>query len=252
MDGTRCIAFIYGRHVRLQNRRLQDISRNFPEITAHLKKLRKRAIIDAELVVFNDGKPSFSLLQQRNHLEDRAKIEILSKTHPAALVAFDILQSEETPLIHEPLRQRKDRLHGFIANKSHPFLLESEFIVKEGMRFFDEVSRLGLEGMMAKGSHSPYLIGKRSRHWLKVKTVKTEECIILGYIAKNNAIGSLVLGLEQNGEIQYIGKAEAGFGGELGRRLFDLLIMLKSAKNCSSMVKCLFNQPVCCCLCLFN
>ena len=227
-DGTRCIAFINGSNVRLQNRRLQDISQNFPEITAYLKKLRKRAILDGELVVFDEGKPSFSLLQQRVHLQDRHKIEILSKTRPAALVAYDILQRNESLLIHAPLMQRKKRLHDFIGKKRHPFLLESEFIVGEGIRFFEEVAGLGLEGMMAKTRHSRYLIGKRSRHWLKVKAMKTEECIIIGYIVKNNALRSLVLGLQQNGKIQYIGKAGTGFGGELGRKLFDLLGMLKS------------------------
>jgi len=227
-DGSRCIAFIDRSHVRLQNRALQDISKNFPEIIAYLKKLRKRAILDGELVVFDEGKPSFSLLQQRRHLEDFPKIEILSKTHPATLVAFDIIKSNELVLIHQPLSERKKGLHDFIGNKRHPFLLESEFIVREGIRFFNEVSKLELEGMMAKRRDSLYFIGKRSRHWLKVKAMKTEECIILGYVAKNNTIHSLMLGLEQNGDIQYIGKSGAGFSGELGRKLFDLLLMLKS------------------------
>jgi len=227
-DGTRCIAFIDGSHVRLQDRRLQDISPKFPEVTAYLKKLRKRAILDGELVVFHEGKPLFSLLQQRNHLQDRAKIEILSKNLPATFVAFDIIQSKELLLIREPLTERKKRLHDFMGNETHPFLLESEFVFGEGISFFENVSSLELEGMMAKVRHSHYLIGKRSRHWLKVKAMKIEECVILGYMDKNNAVGSLVLGLQQSGEIQYIGKAGTGFSGELGRRLFDLLLMLKS------------------------
>jgi len=227
-DGSRCIAFLDRSHVRLQNRALQDISKNFPEIIAYLKKLRKRAILDGELVVFDEGKPSFPLLQQRRHLEDFPKIEILTKTHPATLVVFDIIKSNELMLIHQPLSERKKRLHDFIGIERHPFLLESEFIVREGISFFSGVSKLELEGMMAKRIDSHYLIGKRSRHWLKVKVMENQECIILGYSVKNNTIHSIILGLKQNGDIQYIGKSVAGFSGELARKLFDLLKMLQS------------------------
>ncbi len=129
-DSTRCIAFINHGYVRLQNRRLQDFSYRFPEITGYLKNLRKRAILDGEVIVLREGKPSFSLIQQRDHLQDQVKIEILSKTHPAILVVFDILQDIKTPLIHEPLMRRKDRLHHFLGEKLHPFLLDAETIAK--------------------------------------------------------------------------------------------------------------------------
>ena len=227
-DGIRCIAFINGKHVRLQNRGLQDISNNFPEVTAYLKRLRKHGILDGELVVFHEGKPSFSLLQQRNHLRDRTKIEFQSKTHPATLVAFDIIQFKELLVTHEPLTQRKKRLHDFIGNKKHPFLLKSEFIVGEGISFFKEITSIELEGMMAKAKDSHYLIGKRSRHWFKVKAFKIQEFVILGYIAINNRIRKLVLGLRRNDKIQYVGKVGTGFSDELGKKLFELLLMVKS------------------------
>ena len=42
-------------------------------------------------------------------------------------------------------------------------------VVGEGERFFAEVERIGLEGMVAKKVNSVYASG-RSRDWLKIKT----------------------------------------------------------------------------------
>ncbi len=88
-DGTRCLAFVdveKGR-VRLQNRRLLDITYRYPELKL-LEAVERNAILDGEIVVIKDGKPSFPLLQKREHVDSRFKIEILSKTIPAVYVSL--------------------------------------------------------------------------------------------------------------------------------------------------------------------
>jgi len=120
-DGTRCIAFVdvERESVRLQNRRLMEIAYRYPEIVESLLEFSKtNAVFDGEIVVFKDGKPSFHLLQQREHVESRIKIEILSKKIPSVYIVFDLLYTSETPnskkskgwLINEPVEKRKDAL----------------------------------------------------------------------------------------------------------------------------------------------
>jgi ATP-dependent DNA ligase len=69
-DGTRCIAFVDRKNVRLQNRRLLDITYRYPEfheLNKHLKV--KSAVFDGEIVILKEGIPNFEKLQQREHTE---------------------------------------------------------------------------------------------------------------------------------------------------------------------------------------
>ena len=45
----------------------------------------------------------------------------------------------------------------------------TDHVVGEGERFFEEIERIGLEGMVAKKVDSFY-VGGKSRDWLKIKT----------------------------------------------------------------------------------
>ena len=88
-DGERAIAFVEnGKIVRLQNRRLQDVSTRYPEIIGSSIEA-KEAILDGEIVFLDrDGKPSFSKLAQRSHVQDPFKIRLLSKAMPVTYVTF--------------------------------------------------------------------------------------------------------------------------------------------------------------------
>jgi ATP-dependent DNA ligase len=74
---------------------------------------------------------------------------------------------------------------------------------------------MGLEGIMAKQRHSPYLPGKRSDSWLKIKTRQTLECVIIGYTRgkgdRESRFGALHLAQAQGDELKYLGKVGAGF-----------------------------------------
>lgn len=48
-------------------------------------------------------------------------------------------------------------------------LCYTDHVIGQGERFFAEVERIGLEGMVAKKIDSVYVSG-RSREWLKIKT----------------------------------------------------------------------------------
>lgn len=68
---------------------------------------------------------------------------------------------------------------------------------------------------MGKALDSPYLVGQRSRHWLKIKTRGTATCVIVGYLpgrgARGQTFGSLALATEDPGGWRFRGMVGSGF-----------------------------------------
>ena len=194
-DGIRCLSFIEDGRLRLQNRHLIDISDRYPEL-ACLRELPAGTVIDGEIVVLEHGRPSFQKLQQRDHLLDPTRIEILSKRMPVTLMAFDLLYVRGRRITGQPLTERCQRLIDLVGRLSHPLVIAPDYIVGHGIEFFTGIVRHKLEGMMAKRIDSPYLIGKRSSDWLKVKVVETAEFEVIGCVPMRGekAIRVLLLG----------------------------------------------------------
>jgi DNA ligase D-like protein (predicted ligase) len=212
-DGTRCLLFKKGREIRLQNRRLEDITARYPELQALAREIKaKNAVLDGELVVLSEGRPHFGKLQQREHLTDLLKINLLARQLPAAYITFDILCLNDRECLAAPLTARKELLQETIT--ASPYLLESRYILEKGLAFFKETVARGFEGVMAKSLHSPYLLGKRSRYWLKIKPRGTMVCWIIGYTkgrgARKSLFGALALATLEEGRWVYRGRVGSG------------------------------------------
>ncbi len=89
-DGMRALAYIDAGGYRMVSRHGNDITDQFPELGS-LANLPPGTVLDGELVVLRDGKPSFSLLQTRAPLCCQHKIRTLARTTPATYVVFDQL-----------------------------------------------------------------------------------------------------------------------------------------------------------------
>lgn len=74
LDGIRCLAYIESKSVVLQNKRHKDVTAIYPELSQMNKCVKRRVILDGELVVLNkDGKPDFYALQRRSLMTDSFK-----------------------------------------------------------------------------------------------------------------------------------------------------------------------------------
>jgi len=211
-DGSRTLAFI-GEKLRLQNRRLLSITHRYPELKLRDDVNARETILDGEIVVTKDGKPDFGMLQTREHVGDELRIELLSQTTPATFIAFDLLYLDGRSLVDIPLMERRARLEKIVTES--PRLLLSRYIETHGRRYFEEVKKLGLEGAMAKRKRSTYQVGKRSRDWLKLKAVKTTDCVIVGYTPgegwRSGYFGALAIGAYSEGKLEFMGKVGTGF-----------------------------------------
>ncbi len=221
-DGTRCIAFIRDKKVKLQNRRLLDITRRYPELHTIYKNLDAReAILDGEIVVLSEGVPDFNKLQYREHAEDEFKVKLLSDLIPAFYIVFDILFLNGSKLTEKTLEERKMLIENNLVEGER--IIISSYVKKYGKKLFKEAINKGFEGIMAKHIESKYIIGERSKYWLKIKKKRTLDCIICGYTEgeglRKDYFGSLILGCYRKGKLSHVGQVGTGFDEGLLRIL---------------------------------
>jgi DNA ligase D-like protein (predicted ligase) len=224
-DGTRCLAFIERDKLRLQNRRFLEMRDRYPEL-AGLMKLPAGTLLDGEIVILADGSVSFKKLQEREHLTNPFRIELARQRLPALFIAFDLLYLRGHSLLEQPLLARREQLSRLVENLSDSHVAHSDFILKFGRRYFEAVERRGLEGIMAKRIDSPYLPGKRSPNWLKIKVAQTREFEIIGYVPREgaNVVSALLLGERHGRSLVFRGKVGSGFTEDQRRQFFQDLV----------------------------
>ena len=202
-DGIRAVIFASPKKVIVQSRNKVDISSLFPELQSIKKLVKNDTIFDGEIVAFKDGLPSFSKLQERNHLKNSYKITKESEENPIVFVCFDILYDKKD-ITNLTLLERKDILKKF---KENEYFLKNKFIDTYGKDFFKEIKKKHLEGIIAKRKDSTYKINTRSDVWLKIKNLNIDNFFIGGYIKSNKTnIISLLLGEIRNDSLYYVGK----------------------------------------------
>lgn len=235
LDGTRAICYIdkEKKEVRLLNRRFKFFQKNYPELLRLYEDVNaNKVILDGEVVVFKQGKPDFTSLQTREHVDESTRIELLSKLMPATLVVFDILHKDGEDLIDKPLIERKKILEKVVRESNRVVL--SAYVIGNGKKFFEEVRKKGLEGVVAKRLNSTYQIGKRGKDWLKIKYLKTLDCVICGYTLgtgwREKYFGALILGCYHQGKLRHVGRVGTGLDEKGYAELAEMLHKLRTDK----------------------
>jgi bifunctional non-homologous end joining protein LigD len=210
-DGFRVETAVDGRTVRLWTRGQQDAARYFGAFLEPPTWISARqAIVDGEVIALDDnGEPDFALLQERIKGRGRGGI-----ANPFLYEVFDLLWLEGRSLLGEPLEERRRLLQSVL--RTDPRVRMSEHIERDGLAFFEAARVRGLEGIMAKDRRSPYEPGKRTLAWQKVKIRPEQELVVGGWTrgtGKAVDLGALLVGVYEDGALQYAGKVGAGFTG---------------------------------------
>ncbi len=221
-DGTRGIDFVSKVKNTIQNRKNVNITSRYPDINVELSGVDE-AILDGEIVCFNNGKPCFNDLQHREHLQYDWKIKEAKKIYPASYVIFDVLNIDGTDIRGMELIERKELLNEIVVESDNVII--SDYIMKDGKKYFEKAVDMELEGIMGKSIHSTY-VGKRSNSWLKIKKEVTMDCIICGITAgdgkREGSFGALILGAYHDGKLIHVGKAGTGLSDDRIMSLLDL------------------------------
>lgn len=203
LDGCRCIAYCDGNGVDLRNKRDRKLLAQFPEMEEIHQNCHSRCILDGELIVPVNGRPDFYQLQKRTLSADPFKIKLASTRHPAAFVAYDILYADGKELAELPLMKRKEILAKTVTESMK--LSVSRYIDTQGKALFEMAKEQRLEGVVGKKKSSLYWFGKRTKEWNKVKWMKDEDFVCIGYIPKEQGMTSLVLAkYDDKGQLRII------------------------------------------------
>jgi DNA ligase D-like protein (predicted ligase)/DNA ligase D-like protein (predicted 3'-phosphoesterase) len=219
-DGFRAVAYVE-EPFSLRSRSGKELKQNFPELQ-QITGLAKNVVVDGEIVVMAEGIPDFQALLKRGQAASPGEINRQLQRTPAVYIVFDILEKDGKPLVDVPLMERKIILKD--ALKEGTNVLLCDYIEEKGEAYFKLVLEKGLEGVVAKKKDSCYEEGMRTGNWLKIKKLKTADCVIFGYTCGENVraetFGALVLGLydEQQRPV-YVGKVGTGFTEEMLRIL---------------------------------
>ena len=223
-DGIRAIVFASPKKVSIYNRHAVEITDLYPELQEIKNLVKKETIFDGEIVLMKNGKPSFLNLQARAHLKDFRKIKYLSNKNPVLFVAFDILY-EGNNLIDKSLIERKKVLSKF---KENSVFAKVFYVLNDGIKLYNEVKKIELEGIVAKDINSKYLINTRSDNWLKIKNWQEERFYVGGFIFKEKLpTVSLLLGEFKDNKLYYVGKVVMA----KKRSFYETLKKMKNIKN---------------------
>lgn len=214
LDGIRCLAYLGPKTVTLQNKRFKDITATYPELSDMRRCVKKRAILDGELVVLTDGKPDFYALQKRSLMTDPFRRELAANRNPVQFAAYDVIYFDGKDLTDVPLMERKAILSENIA-EGHGLGI-ARYIEERGIAFFALAKARQLEGIVAKKKDGLYHIGKRTRDWVKIKVMQDEDLLICGYQPDGDGeVKDLILGYyDENGRLQCRGKVYLGVSQE--------------------------------------
>lgn len=208
-DGFRCLGFRHGDTIELRAKSGKSLSRFFPEVVAALATLPvKHFAVDGELAIPLADSLSFDALQMRLHPAE-SRIRKLAVETPAVFVLFDCLVSRENRnLLQEPLLRRREALEQFYLALKNPGLLRLSPYTRarsEAVRWLNHAGG-ALDGVVAKRIDQPYISGERAM--LKVKRMRTAECVVGGfrYESDGDRVGSLLLGLYNDaGKLDHVG-----------------------------------------------
>ena len=229
-DGIRAISYIRKGSVEILSRNQKPMLLRYPELKYLAKWVKaKEAILDGEIIVVNKhGTASFQELQARFGVTNLGTIERLARSQKIIYFVFDVLYVDGYNLIPARLLDRKKVLARIIREQD--VLKVAPFIQREGLKLFRKAELQQLEGIMAKNGASRYE-ERRSNEWLKIKTTRRQEAVIVGYTYPQGSreyFGALELALYDGTRFVSAGKVGTGFDRKLLKELYDKMQPLKT------------------------
>ena len=228
-DGFRVEAVVDGGQVRIWTRGQQDAGRYFGAFLEPATWIKARAaIVDGEVIALDArGEPDFALLQER--IKGRRSA---AAVNPFVYEVFDLLHLDGRSLLDEPLAERRRMLKSVLL--ADPRVRLSEDVAGDGLAFFEAARMRGLEGIMAKDRRAPYLPGKRTLTWQKIKIRPEQELVVGGWTrgtGKAVDLGALLVGFYEDGALRYAGKVGAGFNTAIREELLAAIAPLAADES---------------------
>jgi bifunctional non-homologous end joining protein LigD len=214
-DGYRAIGSVIKGKAELYSRNDLSFNERYPKVVEALEEFPFDVVFDGEIVALDEqGLSRFQFLQ--NWQRD--------KQGELVYYVFDILWLAGYDLTQLPLIERKKILQEILL--ANEVIRYSDHIENNGKDFFEVAKAQGLEGIIAKNKNSGYDFDFRSKSWLKIKTTTRQEAVIIGFTKPGGSrpyFGALVLGIYENGKLEYAGHTGSGFGAKTLKDIWNKL-----------------------------
>jgi DNA ligase-1 len=229
-DGMRIQIHKDGNKIQLFTRRLDDVTKQFPEIVEASRRSLKadRCIVEGEAVGYMDGKPvPFQKISRR--IKRKYDIDELARKIPTVTFLFDCLLLNE-PLLDQPFKERRKALESTIA-KDDVLVVSEQLITdneKEAQEFFDKTLSKKLEGLMVKNLEARYKPGSRVGYMLKLKPASESLDLVIvgaewGEGKRSSWLSSFQLACRGEDGLKPIGKMATGLTDAQFQEITDML-----------------------------
>ena len=215
-DGMRLLADVADGRVQLFSRSERDVTANFPEL-AELTNLAPDVLLDGEVVLLENGVPSFAALADRMHGPVAPRV---ARARPVTFMVFDVLRLYGVPLLERPFEERRGTLERLDLAAVPTLSLSPTYT--DGKALLEATRERGMEGVVAKRRDGVYRPGRRSSGWTKVTHRHTQVCLVGGWRPERSSagrIGALLLGVPNGGGLHYAGRVGSGLAGEVPQRV---------------------------------
>lgn len=220
-DGVRLLADLTPERARFTSRNENDVTGGYPE----LHELAGRdLLLDGEVVVFEDGRPSFGALAERMHVRDARRLAVLTQRRPVTFLIFDLLRMDGRDLSREPLAVRRGLLESLGLGD---VWWQVPATYADGQMLLEATRQQRLEGIVSKRLSSRYEFGARSPHWLKFAHRERTSWVVGGWRPETGSVdrlGALLVGEPTpEGGLVFRGRVGSGIAGKVGTVLKELL-----------------------------
>jgi DNA ligase 1 len=221
-DGFRLAIHKKGNEIKLFTRRLENVTKQFPEVAEYIKKYVKgnSFILDSEAVGFDkktkEYKP-FQSISQR--IKRKYDIEKIQNELPVEVNVFDILFYNGKSLLEAPFKKRAELVREIVEN--HPYkIISSKMIItddeKKAEAFYRQALKDNQEGVMMKSLDAPYDPGRRVGNMIKIKPEERDLDLVItggeyGTGKRSGWISSFILSCRDGDKFLEIGRVGTGF-----------------------------------------
>lgn len=207
--------------VRLFTRRLDEVTKQFPDVVEAVKKYVKGRsfVLDSEVVGYNPktGKyEPFEAISQR--IRRKHEIESLVKKLPVEINVFDVIYLDGDSKIDVPFSERRKIIEKIVHHEKWKIRLSTQFVTDDEdavKRFYQDALKIGEEGIMMKKLDAPYRPGRRVGFIVKMKPeAKDLDLVIVGAEygtgKRSGGLTSYIVACKENGKFVEVGKVSSG------------------------------------------
>ena len=244
LDGARVQIHCAAAGVRIFSRALNEITASLPEVVELAQRLGPRsAILDGEVIAVDADGRTLAFQEVMRRFGRVRDIERLRVERPVQLFVFDLIGLDGNLLIDAPYEQRYAALNELASSAGlalAPRIVPAT--IAEANQFYARAIADGCEGVVAKALGSPYMPGARGRGWVKVKTARTLDLVIVaadwGYGRRHGWLSNYHLAArdERAGGFVEVGKTFKGLTDDDFRAMTERLVELKTAESRGTVV----------------